>query len=414
MNTRPFIYIGSQAVDQLIDYLAHHGMRRVTIVADTNTYDVLGARTKEALAVAGIDVHPVILTGPEVIVDEQQVVEVMLHNDAQERTFVAVGSGTITDIVRFVTLQTKSAFISLPTAPSVDGYTSPITPMVIKRLKVNGPGHLPQAVFADLNVLRGAPQSMIAAGVGDIIAKWTSTADWKLGRLVWGDHFDAAIAERFDLALKSIVDAVDEISVASEKGIRTLIQGLIECGFCMTDYGSSFPASGAEHLLSHFWESRLLAERRPALLHGAKVGVGTVLAAGFWQQVRAIDYTDAARRLEESQLPDPEQEIACIRASWPFAVTQVQSAQARFLAMTKVDYESLKTKILIHWDEIQSIAAGVPSPSTVVDVLRKVRGPTTTKEVGLEERDLTDGLEYAYYLRDRFTILRLRRMLDLS
>ena len=241
------------------------------------------------------------------------------------------------------------------------------------------------------------------------------TLQYQIDRvLVWGDHFDAAIAERFDLALKSIVDAVDEISVASEKGIRTLMQGLIECGFCMTDYGSSFPASGSEHLLSHFWESRLLAERRSALLHGAKVGVGTVLAAGFWQQVRAIDYADAARRLEMSQLPDPEQELARIRAGWPFAVTQVQAAQSRFLAMTKADYESLKTIILNHWDEIRSVAAGVPSPSTVADVLRKVRGPTTTKEVGLEERDLADGLEYAYYLRDRLSILRLRRMLDLS
>ena len=69
--------------------------------------------------------------------------------------------------------------------------------MVVKRLKITAPGHLPQAIFADLDTLRAAPQPMIAAGVGDVIAKWTSTADWKLGRLLWGDRYDAAIAGRF-------------------------------------------------------------------------------------------------------------------------------------------------------------------------------------------------------------------------
>ena len=85
-----------------------------------------------------------------------------------------------------------------------------------------------------------------------------------------------------------MVDAADEIAIASEDGIRALMEGLIESGLCMADFGTSFPASGSEHLLSHFWESRLLVERRPALLHGAKVGVGTVLAAGYWQQVRGL------------------------------------------------------------------------------------------------------------------------------
>ncbi len=288
MIPRPSIYIGRGAVDRLQAYLAEHNLRRLALVADANTYAALGDRVEAALRGTGLDVLTILLAGPEIIVDESQVIDVMLRNDARERAFLAVGSGTVTDIARFVTLQTGGAFISLPTAPSVDGYTSPITPMVVKRLKITAPGHLPQAIFADLDTLRAAPRPMIAAGVGDVIAKWTSTADWKLGRLLWGDRYDAAIAGRFLGALQRVVDAADEIAAASEDGIRALMEGLIESGLCMADFGTSFPASGSEHLLSHFWESRLLVERRPALLHGAKVGVGTVLAAGYWQQVRGL------------------------------------------------------------------------------------------------------------------------------
>jgi glycerol-1-phosphate dehydrogenase [NAD(P)+] len=413
MITRPTIYAGRGAVERLLAYLEERNLRRVTLVADANTYAALGDRVEATLRSAGIDVLTLLLAGPEIIVDESQLIDVMLRNDARDRTFLAVGSGTVTDIVRFVTLQTGGVFISLPTAPSVDGYTSPITPMVVKRLKITAPGHLPQAIFADLDVLRAAPPPMIAAGVGDVIAKWTSTADWKLGRLLWGDVYDAAIAGRFAGALQQVVDAADEIAVASEAGIRALMEGLVECGLCMADFGTSFPASGSEHLLSHFWESRLLAERRPALLHGAKVGVGTVLAARYWQQVRGLSRADATQRLAACRFPDREEETARIRAGWPFAVAPVLEAQARFLAQAEDDLAALKAAILDGWEEIQVIASEVPAPDEVARVLRTVGGPTTTQELGLEPRDLADGLAYAHYLRDRLPVLRLRRMLGL-
>jgi glycerol-1-phosphate dehydrogenase [NAD(P)+] len=411
MIVRPTIILEGGAHARLPAYLADHGIRRVALVADANTYAALGRRVEAMLTGNDLDVCTILLHGPEVIVDEQQVIDVMLRNDDRDRAFLAVGSGTVTDIVRFVTLQTGGQFFSAPTAPSVDGYTSPITPMVIKRLKITAPGHLPEAIFADLDTLRAAPRSMIAAGVGDVIAKWTSTADWKLGALLWGDRYDGEISRRFSLAAQRVAGAADGIAAGSEEGIRVLMEGLIESGLCMADFGTSFPASGSEHLLSHFWESRLLVEQRPALLHGAKVGVGTVLAAEYWQRVRNLDRSAAAERLAGSVLPGRTEETERIRAGWPFAVTQVLDAQSRFLAMTAQDHAALKKTILEHWDEIQAIAATVPLPAEVAEVLRKVGGPTTAQEAGLQPRDLADGLEYAYYLRDRLPVLRLRRML---
>ncbi len=414
MVPRPLVYIGSQAVDQLLQYASARGLNRFSLVADANTYAALGDRVEASLRNAGHDVRTILLAGPEVIVDELQVVDVLLRNDSRDRAFLAVGSGTITDITRFVTLQTGGAFISVPTAPSVDGYTSPITPMVVRRLKITGPGRLPDAIFADLDTLAAAPHKMIASGAGDVIAKWTSTADWRLGSLIWTDRFDEAIARRFTAALHKVVDHADEIGRATPAGIRALMEALIDAGLCMADFGISMPASGSEHLLSHFWESRLLYEERPALLHGAKVGVGTSLIARYWERVRGMSLGEAAGRLGASSLPDREQEIANIRAGWPFAVDQVLGEQKVFLDMDEAGYRALCDKVLRHWDDIQAIAAGVPEPAAVIDTLRRVGGPTTVAELGLAPRDLDDALAYAHYLRSRVPMLRLRRMLQID
>ena len=112
--------------------------------------------------------------------------QVLVRADRENRTYLAVGSGTITDITRFASHRTKADFISIPTAPSVDGYTSPSASLVIERLKQTVIAQPPIAIFADLPTLCAAPRPMIAAGFGDMLGKYTSLADWQLGHSVVG------------------------------------------------------------------------------------------------------------------------------------------------------------------------------------------------------------------------------------
>lgn len=105
----------------------------------------------------------------------------LLQADQVARTYLAVGSGTITDITRIVSHRTRCNLISFPTAPSVDGYTSPNASLVIRREKITITAQPPLAVFADLGTLKAAPHAMIAAGYGDILGKATALADWRTG-----------------------------------------------------------------------------------------------------------------------------------------------------------------------------------------------------------------------------------------
>src|SRR4051794_17810624 len=172
------IYVGSDATAKLLDYVAAKGLKRFAIVSDTNTYKALGQRAEAALKGKGYDVTTIVLQDAEIHADEHQLIKTLIEAPLGDLTFVAVGSGSITDITRFVSFRTGRPFIGMPTAPSVDGFTSIGAPIILAGVKTTLICQAPVAVFADIDVLANAPQRLIAAGFGDMIGKYTSLADW--------------------------------------------------------------------------------------------------------------------------------------------------------------------------------------------------------------------------------------------
>ena len=193
------------AIAQLIQYSQSHPVNRFLLVSDQNTYAALGQRVEAGLKDRNSDVRTVVLGGNEVIADEKRVFEVLFHADGEERTYLAVGSGTITDITRYASFCARNRFISLPTAPSVDAYTSGGAALVIDGFKKTAPCHAPAAVFADLRTLCEAPRDMIASGFGDLLGKYISLADWQLGRLLVDEPYSTQIAQRLRRALRDCV-----------------------------------------------------------------------------------------------------------------------------------------------------------------------------------------------------------------
>jgi glycerol-1-phosphate dehydrogenase [NAD(P)+] len=258
---------------------------------------------RSALRGAGFDLKQIVFTNEEVIADAAHVFDVLIAAGGEARTYVAVGSGTLTDITRFASHRSHSHFISVPTAPSVDGFASIGAPLIIHGVKISVYCQAPYAIFADINTLAHAPQTMIAAGFGDMLGKLTSIADWRLGRLLWNEPYDEAIAQRTLDAVQICVDNVDAIGHGAPEGISRLLDALLESGYCMLDFGESRPASGAEHHTSHYWEMKLLREGRPAILHGAKVGVATVMVAALYDRVRALSREEVSDLLEAATWP---------------------------------------------------------------------------------------------------------------
>ena len=398
------IYIGLNASDHLIKFCQDRNLNKLMLVADDNTYAAAGRALEAKLKANGFDAKTSLLTGEEIFATERYFIQVMLDAGREERTYVAVGSGSITDITRFVSFFVRSNFIVYPTAASVDGFTGAGAPSVIVGFKKTVMCHSPLGVFGDLDVLSAAPQKMIASGFGDMLGKYVALADWRLGELLWHEPWSEVISRRVRVAVDRCVERVADIGQASTAGIQALMDGLIESGLCMLDANSSRPASGSEHQVSHHLEMKLLQENRPAVLHGVKVGAATIIAAGYYEKLRQLSRSDVIKQLAEAKQPPREQYLREIAQAYPGIEDKVLAEQESFIALSPSAYQDLKQKVVDNWPEIQDIAASVPSSRQLADWLRQAGGVTDLTMLGFSHEEINEALRYSHLLRNRFNV----------
>jgi glycerol-1-phosphate dehydrogenase [NAD(P)+] len=262
-------------------------------------------------------------------------------------------------------------FISVPTAPSVDGFNSMGAPVVIKGFKTTYQMQSPIAIFADLTILQEAPKELIAAGFGDMIGKFTSLADWKFSHLIAGESYCPLSAKLTEEALEDCVTSVDLISEADEEGIKILIQALIQSGLAMLLVGHSSPASGGEHHLSHYWEMEFLKQSREQVLHGAKVAVSTQLILDVYKS-DVLKLVSSKERLEELDAANKD----------------------------KIN------KVIEKLHEVETMIHSLPDPALLSTLLQKVKGPIKPVELGISAELVQNSLNEAHLLRNRYTMLK--------
>lgn len=290
------------ALTEAARYVADKGWRRALVVADEHTEKACGRQLAEELSAAGV-AATVTRVKPnrigDVVADEASVVQVLLDVQQQDADVLLVaGAGTLHDIARYAAYTTGKPFVSVPTAPSVDGFTSKGAPLLIRGEKLTIPSTGPIALFADLDVLMKAPRALVAAGFGDMLGKATSLFDWRIGHLFAGEPYSEEVANMTRQALDRCVRHAEAIGRGTEEGIVALMQSLLESGIAMLLFGQSHPASGAEHHISHYWEMAYNRIGRNQLLHGAKVGVACGLVADLYHDLGRVQ-ADIAPLLHE-------------------------------------------------------------------------------------------------------------------
>jgi len=231
---------------------------------------------------------------------------------------------------------------------------------------------------------------------------------------VMDEVYNDEIAQRSLHAARECARISGDLENNYEENIRMMLEALIESGLCMVEMGNSLPASGTEHHFSHFWEMRMLIEDRPPALHGAKVGIGTIYAARYWDKVRKISAAQAAQLAARTAAPTREAMEQEIRSVYGPASAQVLAIYRSWLEMDAAGYSAVKERIVKNWAGVQELAEGVPTPAEVAGWLKKVGGPTRPAEIDISERDTRDAIYYAHYIRRTFTIQKLCRLLGIS
>lgn len=287
------IMIGGGALGRLGEALKRLQLGRTCcVLADNNTYAVAGAAVVEGLEDAGCSVHVLVLEREgELVGDEYSLGEAALGLESGPDFMVALGSGTITDLTRYLSKISKIPFIVIATAPSMDGYVSSVAPLITHGRKQTFMAQAPAAFIADLDIFAGAPDRLIQAGVGDLMGKITAKADWLLSHYLQGEYYcrdSQALVDRAVAMTAANVDGANSRNAAvKERFLDTLTQGLVLTGVAITLVGSSRPASGSEHHISHYWEMKGLQEQHPLPLHGQKVGFATYLILKVYEKVIA-------------------------------------------------------------------------------------------------------------------------------
>lgn len=303
------IRVGSGVIQELPGILRDLGASHIFLVADNYTYEAAGRQVEQLLDQAGLSYHKrVFQTETPLVPNEYALGSVLAAMTSQDDMLLAVGSGTLNDVTKYVSARTGVPYVIAATAPSMDGYASTVAPTILDGFKTTLPAVYPAAIVADVDILKDAPMPMLTAGFGDIIGKFTSLADWRLSHQLNGEYYCPEVAGVIEAAVETCAANAQALAQREPQAIQAVTEALILSGLAMGMVGVSRPASGAEHQMAHYWEMDALRRGEEHPLHGNAVGVGTVLAASLYEM--------AAEYLPQGfAAPDKGQILACLQAA---------------------------------------------------------------------------------------------------
>ncbi len=261
------VRIKPAALDRVGIYLARQNLRRVALVAAADLGG-LADRLQEGMLREGV--KPTSRLAAEAI-DFAQTTTLFTRLPADSQAVVGLGGGRTLDIAKYLAFLAGVPFYAVPTSLSNDGFCSPQASLTVAGERRSLPVRLPAGVVIDTEVCLQAPPMLWLSGVGDLVAKVTAVLDWKLAFHHRGTAVDDFAALLSDATVFQFMARPER----DLEGVRLLGTALMLNGIAMEIAGSSRPASGSEHLLSHALDR---ISRRPRL-HGLQVGVATYLVS---------------------------------------------------------------------------------------------------------------------------------------
>lgn len=366
---------------------------RFTIVADADTYDAMGARIGKALKTLG-PVDTVILDRPHAAMADAADLKDRL---ATAEAVIAVGTGTINDLCKYVTGLDGRRYCVFGTAGSMNGYTSTTASMTLDSgLKVSLPSHAPAGFFADLGVAAAAPAYLNAAGFADCLVRSVAQVDWWMShRLLGTDYFEAPfIIQAADE--KELNARADGLPAGDIEAVGYLYRVLTLCGLGVSFTGVSNHGSMGEHQISHYIDC-FAGERHPGTLHGQQVGVAALTLARLQQQMLAkappvvrptvIDEADMVRRM------GAEIAAQCL-------------AEFRKKALDAAGARAMNGKLEKLWPDLRrELAAFMIPVAEMTRLLTAAKAPLTANDLGVPRDFYREAVIHAREMRNRFSFL---------
>ena len=392
------------AINALPEYMHRFGYARPYILCDATTYKIAGERCEGVLREAGFASDVLILR--HLGYDEATLGEIVINKPDDCDVMIGVGTGSITDILRFASFKLGLPCFTVATGAPMDGFSASVGIMNVNNLKATMPAHSTEVIIGDTDVLSTAPYRMTVAGFADLIGKLNAINDWHLGVLINGDHYCRSIDTLVMDYVYDILGKAEAIKNRDAKAVGELMNALLLTGASISLYGSSRPISGAEHHFSHYLE--VLGDQRgkPYAMHGEQVAVGTVLALTAAAKLASItpDFDAAREAAARYDHAAWENEIRRAYGDAADAIIALEAQAGKNETTGRLKRIDIMQR---HWDEVRAMLAGVYPAEKLRALLKSIGCPCTPRDIGVTKTVLRDALLYCKETRARYTVYQL-------
>ncbi len=376
------------------------------IVADLNTWEVAGKAVFASLEAAGISQEkPFIFTDEELYAEWQHVEKLQAHLANVEAVAIAVGSGVMNDLTKYVSHLLNRKYMCVGTAASMDGYTAYGSSITKDGNKQTFDCPAPYGFVMDPVIAAAAPKELAASGYADLIAKIPAGADWMLADAMGSEAIDQFAWDLVQNGLRESLGDPAAVFAGDVEKTEALSEGLLMSGFAMQAIQSSRPASGTEHQFSHCWDMEDLCFGGKHVSHGFKVGIGTLASTASLEFLleKDIENLDVEKCVEAwKSWEEQEQEIREVFEGKPGHI-------ARGLKETRdkyVDKEGLRKQLealKAAWPTLkEQIREQIIPFAEVRENLRLVGAPYEPEHIGVSRERMRKTFSYIPYMRSRF------------
>lgn len=376
----------------------------VFMLADETTFEVAGRRAERLLIDDGFSVNCSIL--PENPKADDRTLDVVRGSWKPSTVLVSCGSGTVTDLAKQLAHEKGLPLIAVATAPSMNGYASSVVALMRGGVKITLPVRPALGVVVDVDIMSAAPIEMIRAGLGDAMAKPVCNADWKLSHIMRGQHFCGLAFELIKDLEPIYIEHASDIGKRDPRAIGALSEALLFSGISMVLAGSSAPASGGEHLISHTLDMHAPFAGRKPDFHGTQVGVATLLTSRFYERLFEMGAGEIKRIIEADPEGPSEGDVEKRVRNYfgPLAMSVLE--QYKIKQLNPEERRKDRRRLAESWEEIRrEVSPHLMSSSAIEKALREAGCKTSYSELGVSRDEFIETAYLARTIRPRYNVL---------
>lgn len=406
------ILIEPDALQKLPEVLNADSYHNICILEDENTKLVMGDKVEKIVRDYNYSVSTIVLPSEHLLPDEAGIGSVVTELPVNCDLILAVGSGTINDLGKFVSYKTGVPYMIIGTAPSMDGFASNVAAMVTKKAKETYAAQMPKAIIADTKLMLDCPLDLIAAGVGDVLGKYICLTDWKLSNVLTGEYYCDYVANIVKESVEKVRHAAEVLAERRDlQSIEELMEGLVLSGIAMSYIGNSRPASGSEHHLGHFWEMHFLQHGEHGAYHGTKVGIGTILCLKMYEWLAEENIEELAKKQYSFDREAWGKEIQRI---YKTAAPKVMALEDNRNKNSEENRNKRMERFVSNKEEIMKLIGSLPDAEEVKKLMGNLEAPIYPSQIEVSDENVVDACIYAKELRERVGLLQMLHDLGLA